>query len=446
MGPTVTRDVLVFAAQGSSHHLSDHATVDRLIECLGEEGNIFHLITQRCKAALYTELESLTAEEKSTLGEDFCDAFREPISLLLPPQSFSSHPVVETIALYLRQILELMLFASYQRGNHVVVETTGICTGIFPAIVASSFSSYSSEQFIDSVTENFRLAFWVGLRASMFCRHAAGESWKELPWVLSTFGLPVEEIEEKVSKYNLHGSVSNPSFKYKGPATDASKSPTLVPQPRVSAVFNQSVVSLSGPGASLHELRSTLLAPPIQCKSAQVHAFYHGGQDMQKVVEQLKSDVKRRDIRFPTWESLQVPLRSTLTGKRMNSALNSLPLLDTALRNIFVDKVDWRGTYEELFNYLGQSLSRDSQVQYQVIGLGPGAESLVGAPADMRIDPSITITGNIADFISEAGGDNIAVVGISANYPAGKGVEQFWNTLEQGKSAMSEVRLLLMKF
>ncbi|KAK7756912.1 polyketide beta-ketoacyl-synthase [Diatrype stigma] len=384
---TMTRDVLVFAAQGSSHHLSDHATVDRLIECLGEERDTFHLITQQCKDALYRELDSLTTEEKYNLGDAFYDSFKEPRSLLLPPQSISSHPVVETIALYLRQILELMLFASYQGRNHVLVETAGVCTGTFPAIIAGSFSSYNSEQFVEAVTESFRLAFWVGLRASLFCRRAAGESWKELPWVLSTFGVPVEEIREKLAKYNsLHGS----------------------------------------------------------CKAAQVHAYYHGGQDMQEVVEQVKNDVQRRHISFPSWESLHVPLRSTLTGKRVSSESSPpLPLLESALHSIFIDQVDWRGTHKRLFDYLEKSVSGDSQVRYRILGLGPGAEPLVGAPADKQVDSSITITGNILDVISVAGGDNIAVVGLSANYPAGKGVEGFWKSLEQGNSAVSEVRPLM---
>ena len=42
----------------------------------------------------------------------------------------------------------------------------------------------------------------------MFCRRIAGESWREMPWCLSTFGLPVEEVEEKLAEYqNLHDSV-----------------------------------------------------------------------------------------------------------------------------------------------------------------------------------------------------------------------------------------------
>ncbi|RYP12953.1 hypothetical protein DL767_010979 [Monosporascus sp. MG133] len=192
------------------------------------------------------------------------------------------------------------------------------------------------------------------------------------------------------------------------------KPPTSAPQPRISAVFNQNVVSLSGHGASLHQLRSTLLGPPIQCKAAQIHAYYHGGQAMLSTVQQVKSDVKRRES-------------------------NSQPLLDSALCSIFVDRVDWEGTYRALFDDLNQRVSRDSQIEYRVIGVGPGAESLLGAPSDIVVHHNVAIVGNILDFAAEVAADNIAVVGISANYPSGKGVTQFWETLEQGKSAVSEI-------
>ncbi|RYP90821.1 hypothetical protein DL770_003082 [Monosporascus sp. CRB-9-2] len=275
MSPTATRDVLVFSAQGSSHHLSDNAKIDRLIEHLGEDGHTFDLILGRCRDALYAELESLDAEEMSILGDGFQDAFREPKNLLLPPQFFQSHPILETITLYLRQILELMVYASCQNGNHLIVETSGVCTGVLPAIIASSFSSYTSDQFLDAVVESFRLAFWVGLRAS--------------------------------------------------------------------------------------------------------------------------------------------------------------------LCSIFVDRVDWRGTYRALFDDLNQKVSRDSQIEYRVIGVGPGAEPLLGAPSDIVVHHNVAIVGNILDFAADVAADSIAVVGISANYPSGKGIAQFWETLEQGKSAVSEI-------
>ncbi len=166
---------------------------------------------------------------------------------------------------------------------------------------------------------------------------------------------------------------------------------------------------------------------------------------MLEIVDQIKSDVQRRRISFPTWESLHVPLRSTLTGKRESSESNSLTLLDSALRNIFVNEVNWSHTYRALFGYLDQSLSRDSQVRHRVLGLGPGAEPLVSAPTDVPVDSRISITANILDLVYEVFADNIAVVGVSANYPSGKGLEKFWETLEQAMSAVSEVSQLLTK-
>ncbi|RYO74225.1 hypothetical protein DL763_010640 [Monosporascus cannonballus] len=205
MKPTATRDVLVFSAQGSTHHLSDHAKIDRLNEHLGEEKQTFDLILGRCRDALYAELESSDADEKSILGDGFQDAFQEPKNLLLPPQSFQSHPILETITLYLHQILELMVYASCRSGSHIIVETSALCS-------------------------------------------------------------------------------------------------------------------------------------------------------------------------------------------------------------IFVDRVDWRG-----------------------------AESLLGAPSDIVVHHNIAIVGNILEFAAEVAADSIAIVGISANYASGKGAAKFWEALEQGKSAVSEI-------
>lgn len=159
---------------------------------------------------------------------------------------------------------------------------------------------------------------------------------------------------------------------------------------------------------------------------------------MLAVVDQVKDDVQRRDISFPTWESLHVPLRSTLTGERMIPESHPLPLLEMALHSIFIDKVDWRATYRELFGHLKQVHCGDSEVRYRVLGMGPGAESLVAAATDTPVDDG-TVTGNITEFINEAFTESIAIVGLSMNFPSGKGKEQFWNTLKSGKSAISEV-------
>ncbi|RYP22779.1 hypothetical protein DL765_001488 [Monosporascus sp. GIB2] len=422
MESPATRDVLVFPAQGSSQYLSDRDALDSLLANLGGRRHLYETFVKRCRDELVTEFQTLDDEERSAFGDDFLASFPEPLSLLLPPQSVHSHPIAQTLALYLRQILELVLYGYYGGENRVVVEVSGVCTGQLPAVLAGSFSTYASEEFIRSATELFRVAFWIGVRASIFCWKIAGASWRELPWVLSVFGLSVDEVEEKLSKY--------------AKAQDAT--PALGFQPRVSAIFDNSV-SISGPGSTLTKLRAAEL-PSVQCRAAQIHACYHGGSAMQDVMKQVQHDVERRHIVFPPWDSLQAPLRSSLTGRRMSSQYESQSLLDSILASIFVDKVYWPRVHTAISDHLNQTRRRDPHVRYRILGLGPGADSLVSRLKQEPLGPRISITSNISDFINginELSG--VAVVGISANFPSGKGVQQLWETLEQGKSAASEI-------
>lgn len=205
---TNTRDVLLFAGQGSNQHLADPASVDGLKELLGEEQRLaFDSFLCQCRDAFQGEFNSTTPEEKSILEGEVRHAFNEPEALLVPPQSFQFHPIFEALTLYNRQVLELMLFQT-QHSNHHVAEAAGICTGVLPAVIAASFLSYDSEDFVKSAVEGFRLAFWIGLRASLFCRHASGESWKNIPCVLGVFGISVEELEAKLASYTAQQRVS----------------------------------------------------------------------------------------------------------------------------------------------------------------------------------------------------------------------------------------------
>lgn len=195
------RDVLIFPAQGSSQYLSDRDALNSLLANLGEQRHLYEKFLKGCREELLGEFQALDDDERAALGDGFITSFPEPLSLLLPPQSAHSHPVAQTLALYLRQVLELVLYGYYAGENRVVVEVSGVCTGQLPAVLAGSFSTYTSDEFIQSATELFRVAFWIGLRASIYCWNIAGASWRESPWVLSVFGLSGEEVEEKLSKY-----------------------------------------------------------------------------------------------------------------------------------------------------------------------------------------------------------------------------------------------------
>lgn len=163
---------------------------------------------------------------------------------------------------------------------------------------------------------------------------------------------------------------------------------------------------------------------------------------MKTVVKQVQDDVERRQITFPSWDSLQVPLRSSLTGRRMDSQSELQSLLESILTSIFVDIVHWPRVHTAISDHLNHTRKRDARVNYRVLGLGPGADSLISRLKQELHGPRISITSHISDFIhavNELSG--VAIVGISANFPSGKGLQKLWETLEQGRSAVSEVSI-----
>ena len=211
MRASVTRDLLLFTGQGSSSHFTDSATFDGLLLQLGEpDREAYHTFADTCLKAFRSELQSLDQNEQSIFENvklNVFNAFNTSRALLLPPQSYQSHPIIETISLYLRHILELFVYQSRQSGENIVVETAGLCTGVLPAILSSSFTAYNTSEFISAATQGFRLAFWIGLRSALYAKQKAGKEWQASSWVLGVFGLTVEALEDKIESYN-NGSVS----------------------------------------------------------------------------------------------------------------------------------------------------------------------------------------------------------------------------------------------
>ncbi|KFA56353.1 hypothetical protein S40293_08749 [Stachybotrys chartarum IBT 40293] len=419
--PSAVRDILIFAGQGSNQYLISPSIAKGLRQLLGEEQEVaFQGFLSRCKDAFHQELSSVTAEGQSILGDDIINAFQDPDSFLLTPESFQSHPVLETLNLYIFEILELVLLDCHEE-NHHVIETAGICTGILPAILAASFTSYNSKKFWNSAVEGFRLAFWTGLRASLYSRQVSGGVWRDKPSVLGVFGAKAEEVESRL--------------------LDQEQALTPNARLRISAIFSDSNVSVAGPGNSLEAFRDKLAADLIQARWANVHAIYHGGNDMAHVVEEVLGDSKRRNIQFPTWESLCIPVRSVSSGIRLNpdSESRSDTLLETALHSIFIDRVDWREAGSRLYQAAVNVLDGDSAAKLRIAGMGPGSRALVHALKHLPSHPRLERVDNFAASLSQPRPDDIAIVGLSVNYPDSKDQAAFWEVLEKGRSTVKEI-------
>lgn len=203
-----TRDILVFAGQGSNQHLVEVGSPDSLRELLGGDQQVaFSAFLDRGRDALRGEYASTQLDESILLGGQVGLVFEQGDALLVPPVGLQSHPIFETISLYSRHILELMLYQS-QRDRYQVSETSGICTGILPAILAAAFTSYDSGDFVRAAVEGLRLAFWIGVRAASAYTEPASETLEPSSCVLSVFGISDERMRELLKAYTEESEVS----------------------------------------------------------------------------------------------------------------------------------------------------------------------------------------------------------------------------------------------
>jgi hypothetical protein len=197
----ISGDVFLFAGLGTRRYFSDQDLLDKLKKRAEKEMQTFNIFLEQCLEIFHSECDSLCPEERTILDPDIQRLYKNADSLLLPPESIRSNSIVETVSLYIRQILDLITFPSRVHASPRVVETTGVCTGIIPAVLAASTTCYTSNEFIKSATCGFRLAFWIGSKSALACRKPLGE--QDSSWLLSTFGLTTNELETKLHEFKL---------------------------------------------------------------------------------------------------------------------------------------------------------------------------------------------------------------------------------------------------
>ncbi|KAI0465609.1 hypothetical protein F4859DRAFT_528304 [Xylaria cf. heliscus] len=421
MEARIPGDILLFNGQGSKEHFSDRDTVVELEKYIGEDANSsFQLFLQQCLDAFQLECCSLNEKERIVLGCGSSEFYENTEALFFPPEKTRSHPVAETISLYMRQILELIVYSTQTKPRNRIIEVTGICTGLIPAVLAASTLSYNSPEFLESALHGFRLSFWVGLRSASICHDFLGDRALCSPWVLSTFSWPTKQLEMALTKFSRQ------------------QQHELNPTMQISAIFDNDVHSLSGPGQILAEFRSTMIPSSVQSRTAHVHGLYHGGSRMSDVVAKVLRDVESRDINFPTWDTLGAPLRVPTTGDRMIKGSSCQSLLETVLSSIFVEVCDWKKTREKLYDETIKCLAHDHTDRYRMLCVGPGTRSVLqGAPIHQRI----SIVGTVPELMEDDTEDMIAIVGMSINYPGASCLDELWSVLENAQCNASQIPL-----
>ncbi|KAF2280129.1 ketoacyl-synt-domain-containing protein [Westerdykella ornata] len=405
----MSRDIILFAGQGSD------LSFDK-VDILSVSA-IATSFLEACHNALQSDLKSLTAAEKRAAG-DLLDCFPSPNSLL--DTRLQKNPVVQGLSLYTHQILEYIAYWSeHTEEPPTISETVGFCSGILPAVAISVCPSPESPDFIEVAVDGFRFAFWIGLRDALFCRKVVGDKWRSFPWSLTIHGLSRPELEKLLLEYSQTTSAEL--------------------APRIAAILSEKVISVSGEGEALREFKAECLPEGTRSRFANIHGFYHGGEALHEVLEDVKRDVDGQGIRISSWKSLKLPVRSALNGEYFKPNTSSATLLEAVLKHILVDQVDWSTTSDAILSTLVHQLHQDQSLQYKIIPVGPNTKPLLRAIKSGREHPRLRIASPTSKPIDGPSADDIAIVGMSVNYPSGQGPEQLWDTLERGLNSVQEI-------
>ena len=415
--------IILFGGQGSPNIFSSAAS--SVARHDARSSSAAAILLSRCHAAFLEDYHSLDQTEKDTLEIDI-SKFHRAEDFLVDQNLYRYHGLVEATTICLYQLLHYL--AELERSgedfdlwSESILETTGFCSGLIPATVVAS--SRTLTDFVDYGLEAFRLAFWIGCRTVFESLKACEEIKEETSWSLVVLGLELPQVRESLETFQNQTKVC-----------------TL----RVSAILSAKAISLSGPDHQLHMFREQLEAG-INTKFAHVHAWYHAGEQLENAVAKLLQDIERRQIKLPEQNDLIRLIRSPRDGQVFsNQKANRDSLAEWLIRHMLIDPVDWVSTSQAISAKITEHLKKSSNTEAEIISFGPSTESLFTGIKNQLSDPNVMYQDlssfNLsADFGSENGRDDIAIVGMGVNFPKGKDPNELWKTLSKGLNAVSEV-------
>ncbi|KAK7978163.1 hypothetical protein PG988_005653 [Apiospora saccharicola] len=389
------------------------------------------------------EIASLDARSRDLLGIDV-SCFRSTRDLLKPKVQYHTHPVVQATTIYLCQLLHYISetqhgSASYEETFGKLREINGLCSGLIPATVVAR--SRSLDELVASAVHGFRLAFWVACRTHLYTLglkrgdhvgdHDGEHSNLEATLSLVTRGLSRGQVEEKLSQhYAEHDSKQESHQAHR--------------RMQISATTQSGAVSISGPKADLCAFKAQATAD-LTASFAHVHGWYHGGEQLEGVVQEVIEDSRRRAISFPPCSARAKAIRSTLDGTLFDmSEAASDEVVAWLSRHLLIHCVNWSDTAEQIATGVRPLLEQEPDATVKILSFGPASSSLFPdlQPLDSRVtllDMSPFKMGSGNPSLSGETQDGVAIVGMSVNLPKGQGVEMLWETLSQGLDAVQEI-------
>jgi hypothetical protein len=427
--------VVLFGGQGSTSIFS--ATAAATAEEDAQSTSRGSILLSIRHAEFLEEIASLDTESQLLLAINTA-LFTSPRDLLKPTIQYHTHPVLQATTIYLYQLLHYL--AESQRADGYgpfenlfdrLQETSGFSSGLIPAAIVAS--SPSLDDFVAFGIQGFRLAFWIACRTFLWDLKTNASvdegADSEVTSSLVIRGLSPDQVEERLlqhfaSQTSSHGIAQTQKL-------------------QISAISSSNVVSISGPRANLSVFREQALFD-LATTFAHVHGWYHGGDQLKDVVQEVFEDLRRREVSFPACSTAPKPIRSTLDGTLFCGSKNhTSELLEWLVRHLLVHRVDWCTTAREIATNVRSLLEGKTATIVTLLSFGPSSGSLFPEfiPLDLGVElvDLSSLKASRKSWMSSDHQNSIAIAGLSVNLPKGKGTGELWETLSQGLNAVQEI-------
>ena len=205
---------------------------------------------------------------------------------------------------------------------------------------------------------------------------------------------------------------------------------------QITAILEESSFTVSGRPDMLASF-SSHLPTSINVHKTSLSTLYHSSTHLEDVRAAVFRDISHRDIRFPTFEHLKVPVWSTYTGNLLDPSA-AVSLVAAVVDMILVQPIHWDKVTQSV-------IAATTHKEVRLLNFGPGAglaKSTKRAFPLGKMDVLDVTNPRELPMLRKSLSpqqEPIAIVGMAINMPGAPNVDKLWEVLEQGINTVTEV-------
>ncbi|MCJ1386383.1 hypothetical protein MMC17_009509, partial [Xylographa soralifera] len=212
----------------------------------------------------------------------------------------------------------------------------------------------------------------------------------------------------------------------------------LFPSAYVSCNTEERTLTITVPSRDETSLCSQLSKVQITTKPIGLNGYFHHQRHADAVLILKKLCAEVKELQLPDAEKLRLPLRSTANTEIITTGA----LHDIALNLILCNPANWFQTVKATLT----KLPSGTEVDFVTFGnefFVPRSLSLSKAIVTNGIShhEEITdeLTPHLASFGKSSGTEKIAVIGMACRFPQADSVDEFWQLISSGETAIGKV-------